>query len=100
MLNNNLSIQMAIQSYQSKIIHPLQGSFPTVHDYLRLDLDESNSTFKLHRYYIKDGGGHQYTRSGGTYEMCPNQPEGKAGKIKFLAAASHMIDVHKLCAVT
>ncbi len=72
---------MSIQSYQSKIIDPLMGPFPTVHDYYRLDLDETNRTFKTHRYYIVDGGGQQYTRRSGTYEMSSDQPEAKKGKI-------------------
>lgn len=60
---------MSVQSYQSKIIHPLEGPFPTVHDYFRLDLDENDHTFKWHRYYIQDGGGRQYTRKFGMYEI-------------------------------
>ena len=77
-----MATAMTVQSYQSKIIHPLMGPFPTVHDYLRLDLDEQNHLFKLHRYFILDGGGHQYTRQSGTYEL----NEGKMN-LKFLKSA-------------
>lgn len=60
-------------SYQSKIIDVLMGPFPFIHDFLRLDLNEENHSFKLHRYYICDGGGMPYTRSFGTYQLKDNQ---------------------------
>lgn len=60
---------MEVQCYQSKIINTLMGPFPTIHDFMRIDLNEKDHTFIEHRYWIFDGSGQSYTRKLGTYEL-------------------------------
>lgn len=56
-------------SYESKIIQVNIGSFNTIHDYCRLDLDYNNKTFTLHSYYIYDSHYQRYCRETGQYQF-------------------------------